>query len=126
MIAAKAGGEKTGVALHRRFLDSLKLTTTFAGWEDNVTNTFAHNWVPDNSGYPVLDIFDIDKTGQLTLANTVGGVASVPRELARWSEALYEGKLLAKSTMSQMLAFHTWPGGVSYGLGVTRLHYGTK
>ena len=47
-----------------------------------------------------------------------GGFASTPEDLARWAKALYEGEVLEKKYLDEMLAGTSVGEGVNYGLGV--------
>src|SRR5205085_7981018 len=71
LIAEKVTGNSAAHEIHRRFLDPLGLTHTFCCWEDSIPAGFCHNWnaAPD-SLTPSLDYYSIDKSAQLTMANT--------------------------------------------------------
>jgi D-alanyl-D-alanine carboxypeptidase len=126
MIAAKAAGAEYGSELHRRFLTPLGLANTFVGWRDSITGEFAHNWIDTVNNKPMVDLGDIEKTAQLSMANTAGGNISIPRELVQWVKNLYQGTLLSAASIKQMTILHTWPDNSRYGLGTAWAPYGSK
>ncbi len=125
MIAKIAGGKECNAALRERFFIPLGLTHTYAGWADTITEDYAHNWAQITATGPETDLAPIEKTAQLTMANTAGGIISTPTDLAKWAKALYDGSVLNPTSMSQMLTFHVWPDKSVYGRGVVRVPYYT-
>jgi len=127
LIAENAAGANYATEIRRRFLDPLTLSQTFVGWKDSIVGEFTHNWFTTANNQPMLDLGDIEKTAQLSMAGAAGGNVSAPADLAVWVKALYEGSsLLADSSKAQMIKVKTWPDGTRYGLGTARVPYGTK
>lgn len=126
MIAEAVTKHPLGEELRTRFLGPLGLTNTFIGWDTTFTENFAHNYTQADSANPGEDLSTIDRTAQLSAAWAAGGIVSTPTDLARWSNALYTGTLLSKSTMTQMLKMHRWSDGSYYGLGTVRVPYYTS
>ncbi|HET9136186.1 MAG TPA: serine hydrolase, partial [Candidatus Kapabacteria bacterium] len=126
MIAKAVAGKEVAVQFRERFFDPMSLSHTVAGWAEDPKGVFTHNWLDSLHNEPMVDIGTIDKTAQLTMAHTAGGGVSTPADLCRWAKALYEGTTLNSTSMKQMLTFHNWPDGTSYGLGVSKAPYKTK
>ncbi len=126
MIAEKAAGADFASEVRRRFFTPLGLTSTFVGWKDSIVGEFAHNWFDTAQNVPMVDLADIQKTGQLSMADAAGGNVSIPRDLALWVKALYESNLLTDSTKAQMIKLKTWPDGTRYGLGTIRVPFGSR
>ncbi len=120
-IADSVTKQPASVEIHDRFLTPLGLTHTLCSWYDSIPTNFPHNYSnydPRINGS--VDYYSIDKTAQLSMANTAGGMVSIPAELARWSQALYTGQILGKTTTAQMLninSFHKMTDGLYYNLG---------
>ncbi len=121
LIADSITHQSTANEVHRRFLSPLQMSHTFCSWEDSIPANFPHNYsdyIP--SIHRSVDYYSIDKTAQLTMANTAGGMVSVPAELARWSQALYIGQILSPATTAEMLNpsnYHRLTDGFYYNLG---------
>ncbi len=126
LIVHTVTGNSAAKEIHRRFLAPLGLTHTFCCWEDYIPSGFCHNWTPGDTLMQSNDYFSILKAAQLTMANTAGGVVSIPSELAKWSAALYAGQFFSLTAMKELLTFHTWSDGLTYGLGVMKAPYYSK
>ena len=128
MIAEKAAGDSLSKEIHRKLLLPLGLAHTSCGWADSVPTNFAHNFTaaPDENTL-AFDLFSVNKTAQLSLMNSAGGMISSVADLAKWSSLLYSGKLLSNQAMSEMMTINDWGDSVThYGRGVLRLEYGPK
>ncbi len=127
MIAERAAGCSLSTALRRRLLDPLGLTNTFLEAEEAVPGTIAHGWFDMNGDGRYDDISGIDRTSQTTATWGAGGIVSTAADVARWSCALFEGKVLSAASLSQMLAFRdaSVPPTpiVGYGLGALRAFF---
>lgn len=126
MIIESVTQARVADELRRRFFDPLQLSSTFAGSDEDIFGEFAHQWIAAYDGEPARDLWGIDKTGHLSLAWTGGYIVSTPSDLARWSHALYRGKLLSPASMTKMLKMNSWPDGTRYGLGAGQVPYGAK
>lgn len=121
LIADSITHNSASAEIHSRFLSKLGLTHTLCSWEDSIPTNFPHNYSAYNTTTgSSTDYYSINKTAQLTEANTAGGMVSIPAELARWSEALYTGQILSSASTAQMLnpnSFHQLSDGFLYNLG---------
>src|SRR5579883_2973973 len=112
--------------IHTRFLAPLGLTHTLCSWDDTIPTNFPHDYSNATAQIAATDWFGVDKTAQLSETNAAGGMVSVPEELARWSQALYTGKVLSKTSTAALLNlsnFHQLTNGLLYGLGDVFLGY---
>ena len=67
-------------------------------------------------------------TSVTTAAFSAGQMAGNPLDLARWGKALYDGDVLQPASKKQMLTFSAKIRGSyanRYGIGVSRLNFGT-
>jgi len=123
MIAEKVTGRSYTQEVRERFFTPFGLTHTFFGWADSITLPFPHYYTASNGSEPGFDFYSIPRTAQLTQGRFDGGIVSTTEDLAKWSKALYTGKVLNNASMSQMLVFHTLQDGGPYGLGVEKVPY---
>jgi CubicO group peptidase (beta-lactamase class C family)/predicted dienelactone hydrolase len=106
--------------LHQRIFDPLGMKDTFYAPEEQVKG----NWV---QGY-----IDLDGDGQLdplnetlSWAGAAGGVVSTSADIAKFSQALFSGELLAPATLNAMLYNNIATDGEEFrygsGIGVTNI-----
>jgi D-alanyl-D-alanine carboxypeptidase len=105
MIAERATGLSLSAALRSRLLEPLGLSHTFLEAEETVPGTIAHAWFDLNEDGYYEDIAGIDRTSQVSAAWAAGGMVATATDVARWSCALFEGKVLNADSLSQMLDF---------------------
>jgi D-alanyl-D-alanine carboxypeptidase len=109
--------------LRRRILNPLALDRTYMDIEESYPGPLAHPWHQGN------DISSMSRTAMYSLAWTAGAIVSTAENMARWSKSLYEGALISRASLDEMLTFvpmgtyaHTPTPGLTefaYGLGVT-------
>ncbi len=111
MIVQQVTGGPLAAALRAQAFVSAGLTETFFDKEPTIHGPRAHGF--DTAGDDVTDMID------MSFALGAGGVISTPTDLVKWSQALYEGRLLAAPSMQALLTFRDahWPDGMQYGLG---------
>jgi len=114
-IIETATGSTVAKQLHQRIFTPLGMNDTFYAPQEAVKG----NWV---QGY-----IDLDGDGQLiplteslSWAGAAGGVVSTSADIARFSQALFSGELLAPATLNAMINDNvaTETAGLSYGLGM--------
>jgi D-alanyl-D-alanine carboxypeptidase len=124
MIAERAAGSSLSEALHSRLLEPLGLTHTVLEAEETVPGPIAHAWFDLNGDGSYDDISVLDRTSQVSAAWAAGGMVATAADVARWSCALFEGKVLSADSLRQMLDFRDVsmpPTPINgYGLGVLR------
>ena len=127
VIADSIIKQPASAQIHNLFLTPLGLSHTLCPWDDSIPKKFPHNYSnADPSTHQCIDWYSVDKTAQLSEANTAGGMVSTPEDLARWSQSLYTGGVLSKATTAQLLNtsnFHQLTDGLKYGFGTILLGY---
>jgi len=127
MIIEAATGSNVATEIRNRFLGPLGLDHTFFAVEEELIGEVAHGWYDMPPEDDILeDISTIPKTSFYSIEWTAGAMFSTAEDIARWSQALFQGNVLSQSSLNQMLDFdhHSIPGVASsgYGLGIT-LYY---
>jgi D-alanyl-D-alanine carboxypeptidase len=116
LIVEKAGGRSYAEQLQTHILDPLGLADTFYAATEPVPGGTA---VP----YHLVDgeLVNVSTT-HLSAEGAAGGMVSTTRDLARFADALFGGRLLRPATQEEMLAFvpSQYPGA-EWGLGVLRV-----
>jgi CubicO group peptidase (beta-lactamase class C family) len=114
-IIETATGSTVAKQLHQRIFDPLGMKHTFYAPEEQVNG----NWV---QGY-----IDLNSDGQLdplkenlSWAGAAGGVVSTSADIAKFSQALFTGELLAPATLKAMLYNNVAAGSdeLRYGSGI--------
>ncbi len=132
MIVSKATGSTAAEEIRRRFLAPLHLHHTLVlDAETRVPETMsvAHAWW-DAEGDGTLD--DVTPRPTTWIATRSPALMySTAEDLARWSQAVYGGQLLDRTSLEQVLTFHrpasTAPGeplATGYGLGTEEFRLG--
>ncbi len=116
-VAAAVGGAPLHRLLRERFFDPLGMADTVYQPAELPPDDAAHgHWSRTGGGH-------IDHTrgaevipfmAAVSAANAAGAIASTPRDLVIWADALYGGDLLSKRSLREMEAI--LPAG-TYGLG---------
>lgn len=115
-IIEAATGSTVAKQLHQRIFDPLGMNDTFYAPQETVKG----NWV---QGY-----IDLDGDGQLiplneslSWAGAAGGVVSTSADMAKFSQALFSGELLAPATLNAMINDNvaTETAGLRYGSGMS-------
>ncbi|SNY51569.1 serine hydrolase domain-containing protein [Paractinoplanes atraurantiacus] len=118
MIVEKATGRPWPAEVTNRIIRPLGLRhTSYPG--DRATLPAPHakahqQWTPDG---PLYDTTILNPT----VAASAGGLITTPADLARFWQALQQGRLLAPRQMADMhrtVPAETWQDGTRYGLGI--------
>jgi D-alanyl-D-alanine carboxypeptidase len=107
IIAEKTTGTTVSAEIRKRFLQPLGLDHTIAvdiGIPIPPQLNIAHGWFDVNGDGEPEDI-SVDSQNWITSLSPNMMYASAI-DLARWSQALYEGRILSKAYLDQMLDFH--------------------
>jgi D-alanyl-D-alanine carboxypeptidase len=132
MIAEKATGSTVGKEIRTRFLEPLKLSHTFvldAETRLPETVSVAHAWCEIEGNGNLTDVTSRPVTWIATRSPAL--MYSTAEDLARWSQAVYGGKILDRTWLEEVLTFHRptpaapgEPFAVGYGLGTEELRLG--
>ncbi|MDX2215455.1 MAG: serine hydrolase [Oculatellaceae cyanobacterium bins.114] len=115
-IIETATGSTVAQQLHQRIFDPLGMTDTFYAPQETVKGNWARGYI------------DIDGDGQLEPLNeslywagAAGGIVSTSKDVAKFSQALFSGELLAPATLKAMLYNNvaTESEGLRYGSGIS-------
>ena len=89
--------------------------------EEKIPANLLHVW-GDNfeKATPVRDITYLPRTSHETITYGSSGIFTTPAELARWTQAVSNGKVLNPNSLAMMLDID----GDDYGLGVYRFRRG--
>ncbi|MFG1990230.1 serine hydrolase domain-containing protein [Actinoplanes sp. NPDC048988] len=118
MIVERVTGRTWSSEVHRRIVGPLNLRHTFYPG-DRATLPSPHatayqQWTP---GGPRHDTTVLNPT----VAASAGGLVTTPADLARFWQALQQGRLLPPRQMAEMhrtVPAETWQDGTRYGLGI--------
>jgi len=116
MIATKATGASLSTELRNRFWRPLGLRNTYLSMEDEIPQEkLAHVW-GDNfeKGGSIRDLTYLPRASHESITYGSSGVFTTAGDLAVWSQSLFNGKVLKKSSLDQMLK----TGRQKFGLGV--------
>jgi D-alanyl-D-alanine carboxypeptidase len=122
MIIEKATGSKLSIEFRNRFWNPLGLNSIYLAGEEELPGNIAHGWI-DLDGDKIPDDFSVyPKTAYYSSMKGADGGVSTSEDLAKWTHALfYEGRVVSKESLDQMLSFHSpipIPIVDGYGLGV--------
>jgi D-alanyl-D-alanine carboxypeptidase len=130
LIVERATRSTVRRELHERFLGPLALDRTVILDADNTSlgpHAAARPWF-DVDGDGALE--DISGRGRAWMAGrSPAMVFSTAEDLARWSQALYTGRLLRSGSLEEMLRFHRPTPGEpysGYGLGTGEFRIGGR
>lgn len=112
LIVEKATGKSLYTEITERILKPLKLDRTIPS--NSITLPEVANGYFQNKPVIVEGRFIFNPQWEWG----GGGFASTAEDLARWARALYEGDLLQKKSLDEMLQSTTTGEGAGYGLGV--------
>jgi D-alanyl-D-alanine carboxypeptidase len=130
LIVEQATGSTVRVAIQERFLDPLALERTVVLDEEHLTlegHEAARPWFDvDGDGSPD----DISSRGRAWMAGrSPAMVFASAADLARWAQALYDGRVLSPISRAEMLRFRRPAPGEPYsgfGLGTGELRFGGR
>jgi len=133
LIAERVGGAPLAVQLRTRFLDPLGLSRTYDQAVEQPRGPTAHGYrfAGAARSLPPIDVTDGDGMmpfrSVVTAAEGAGSLAATSLDVARWSSALYGGRVLDRSSLALMLAAVDRGAGYApgpYGLGVQSVQVG--
>lgn len=123
MVIEKATQSTFGAQLRNRILVPLKLTHTFTpvDGDGTLSGALAHAHFDRDGDGTLDDIGRLSRRSFFSSVRAAGPVVSTAGDLARWTEALYGGRVLKRESFDQMIDFHRPTPGEplmsGYGLG---------
>jgi D-alanyl-D-alanine carboxypeptidase len=118
MIVEKATGRPWPTEVRDRILRPLGLRhTSYPGDRATLPGPHAKGYQQWETNGPLLDTTILNPT----VAGAAGGLVSTPTDLARFWQALQQGRLLQPRQMAEMhrtVLAETWQDGTRYGLGI--------
>jgi D-alanyl-D-alanine carboxypeptidase len=122
MIITRATGSTLSAELRRRFWEPLGLRSACLPPEEPYPQNLAHVWGDnfENDG-SFRDITFLPRTSHDTITYGSAGVFMTAEDLARWTHALFHGKVIGPQSLAQMEMLSRWG---QYGLGLERLGRG--
>ena len=109
IVIERVSGQPFCQFVRDRIFRPLQLKQTGCIWNTHIVRS-AHGYHPSSQG-PVA--FEDNDLGSLAGA---GSLYSSAEDLIRWSEALYEGKVLSKASLAEMTT--SFLNGYGYGLSI--------
>jgi len=115
MICTRVTNSTLSAELRRRFWEPLLIKDAWLSLEERIPENRAHVWGDnfENDG-SVRDLTFLPRTSHESITYGSSGLFMTAEGLARWSSALFGGRVLAAASLDQMLKF----GKGGYGLGV--------
>lgn len=115
MICTRATKSTLSAEFRRRFWGPLRIEDVWLSLEEQLPQNLAHVWGDnfENDG-SVRDLTFLPRTSHEAITYGSSGLFMTATGLARWSHALFRGKVLSEASLGEMLKF----GKGGYGLGV--------
>ncbi len=116
MIATRATHSTLSTELRKRFWQPLGLKNTYLSMEDDIPQDhLAHVWGDnfENDGSN-RDLTYLPRASHESITYGSSGVFTTAGDLAAWCKSLFDGKVLNKSSLGQMINI----GQGGYGLGI--------
>lgn len=111
LIAESVGQAPLATQIRTRLLEPLGLTSTFLDGDEIAT-------IPLNPGFSASGV-DATYAADPSFAWAAGAMLATTGDVARWNEALIEGKVVMEPELAAMLdGVPTAQNGLTYGLGV--------
>ena len=120
MIINKATGSNLSTELNNRLFKPLGFSDYYLIQEQTLPENQAHVY-SDNWDGPVRDVTFLPRTSHDSIGYGAGGLFTTSENLARWSQSLFEGKILQEQSLDEMLNFIQFTPVANmraYGLGV--------
>jgi D-alanyl-D-alanine carboxypeptidase len=119
MVLTRATGSTLSAELRRRLWEPLGLRSARLPPEEPYPENLAHVWGDnfENDGSD-RDVTFLPRTSHDTITYGSAGVFMTAEDLARWTHALFHGKVVSQASLAQMQTFSRWE---EYGLGLGRL-----
>ena len=122
MIINKATGSNLSSELSKRFWQPLGISDVYVSQEETIPVNQAHVY-GDNFqfGLPESDLTFLPRASHESITYGSSGIFTTSENLARWSQALFGGKILKRQSLNEMLTFVEFNPVANmraYGLGV--------
>jgi len=119
MICTRATKSTLSAEFRRRFWEPLKIEDAWLSLEEQIPQNLAHVWGDnfENDG-SYRDLTFLPRASHESITYGSSGLFMTAAGLARWSDALFGGKVLTEASLNEMLRF----GKGGYGLGVGYFH----
>jgi D-alanyl-D-alanine carboxypeptidase len=123
MIINQATGSNLSTQLNNRFFQPLGFSDFYLSQEESIpadqqSHVYSDNFEP---GEPIRDVTFLPRTSHESITYGSAGIFTTSENLARWSQSLFEGRILEAQSMDEMLnfvAFSPVSNMSAYGLGV--------
>ncbi|MCU0917900.1 MAG: beta-lactamase family protein [Planctomycetes bacterium] len=120
MIITRATGSTLAAEMRRRFWEALELGSARLppeeAYPENPAHVWGDNFEKDGS---YRDITFLPRVSHDSITYGSAGVFMTAQDLARWTHALFHGKVLREDSLRQMQSF----GRGAYGLGLGRFGF---
>ena len=133
MIVNEATDSNLSTELNTRLYQPLGLSDFYLSQEEEIPAHQAHVYGDNWDGGPVRDITFLPRTSHESIGYGSSGIFTTSENLARWSQALFEGEILEEQSLNEMLNFVEFKPVANmnaYGLGVQEfrrtLSYGER
>jgi D-alanyl-D-alanine carboxypeptidase len=124
MIITQVTGKNLSIEFRSRFWEPIHLENTYLSIEeeipDNLAHVFGDNFNNDGS---YNDLTYLPRASHESITYGSAGLFMTAEDLAKWCFALFEGEVLKKESMDEMLVIVTEAAGGNqsgYGLGVQK------
>jgi D-alanyl-D-alanine carboxypeptidase len=121
MIINEATGSNLSTELNNRLYRPLGLTDFYLSQEETIPADQQAHVYSDNWDGPIRDVTFLPRTSHESIGYGSSGIFTTSENLARWSHALFEGRILEEQSMNEMLTFVEFKPVANmraYGLGV--------
>ena len=121
MIINEATGSNLSSQLRNHLWQPLRLTDFYLSQEETIPPDQQAHVYGDNWDGPIRDVTFLPRTSHESITYGSSGIFTTSENLARWSQALFEGEVLEAESMDEMLDFVTFKPVSNmrgYGLGV--------
>jgi D-alanyl-D-alanine carboxypeptidase len=123
MIIEKATGSRISTLLRRRFWQPLGLSSPFDFVEEESSGPLAHVWGTLDERGAERDLTSEPRLAHESIVHPSGGIFMTAVDLARWSDALFRGRVVKAGSLEEMKRFGPVPRGQlpdtqGYGLGL--------
>ena len=124
MIITKANGSTLSSALREYFWQPLNITSARLSIEEKIPDHQAHVYGDNfNNDGSYLDLTFLPRASHESITYGSAGLFMTAEDLASWCHALFDGRILDRHSMDEMLQFVRVKAGgnmTGYGLGVQR------
>jgi len=121
MIIHEATGSNLSTELNTRFYQPLGLSDFYLSQEETIPADQQAHVYGDNWDGPIRDVTFLPRISHESITYGSAGIFTTAENLARWSLALFEGKVLEEPSLNEMLDFVEFrpvSNMRAYGLGV--------